>query len=141
MPRLLVLLCSLLAAQAITAEVPTTPSTAATRETLHAVIRSQLEAFRRGDFAAAYGFAAAGIRERFPIAAFTEMVKTSYPEIATNTAAVFGLAFDDGESAIVHVRVVAPGEVSRRFQYTLERADGAWRITGVVPLPANEPAI
>jgi Domain of unknown function (DUF4864) len=138
MSRLLSLLFCIAAAQFACAETPSKPSAEAVKQTLHTVIKGQLEAFRRGDFAAAYEFAAPGIREKFPVAAFTEMVKTSYPEIAANADVVFGLTFDDGDSAVVNVRIVGKDKGSRRYQYSLERAGKDWRITGVVPLPENE---
>jgi hypothetical protein len=141
MSRLLPFFCCLLAALCAFGQAPTSPSTEAVKRTIHAIVRSQLEAFRRGDFAAAYEFAAPGIREKFPLAEFTEMVKTGYPEIAANTDLVFGLTFDDGHSAVIDVRVIGKEKVSRRFQYSLECTEKIWRITGVVPLPENEPAI
>src|SRR5437868_7147292 len=97
------------------------PSTPEMKEKLHTVIRGQLAAFRKDDFAAAYKFAAAGIRDQFPLAAFEAMVKTSYPEIAKNTDAVFGLTLDDGEKAVVNVRVVGAKEESVSYQYLLEK--------------------
>ena len=141
MPRLLSLLFCIFAVQFALAESASKPSTDAMKQTLHTVVKSQLEAFRRGDFAAAYVFAAPGIREKFPVAAFTEMVTKGYPEIATNAEVVFGLTFDDGERAVVNVRVVGKDKASRRYQYLLERAGKDWRISGVVPLEENETAI
>jgi len=138
MPRLLLLLFGVLAAQVAFGEGASKPSTDAMKQTLHAVIKSQLEAFRRGDFAAAYAFAAPGIREKFLLAAFTEMVSKSYPEIAASTEAVFGLTLDDGARAVVNVRVVGKDKASRRYQYSLERAGDDWRISGVVPIEENE---
>lgn len=141
MSRLLSLLFCFLVAVPAFGESPSKPSSEVVKQTLHLVIKSQLKAFRRGDFAAAYEFAAPGIREKFPVAAFTEMVKTSYPEIAANADVVFGLTFDDGDSAVVNVRVIGKDKAARRHQYSLERTGKDWRITGVVPLPENEPAI
>lgn len=141
MPRLLALLACCFLAPTAFGESPSIASGDATKRTLHAVIRGQLEAFRRGDFAAAYELAAPGIREKFPLAAFTEMVRGSYPEIAANTEAVFGLTLDDGERAVVNVRVAARDKPPRRFQYSLERAGKQWRIAGVIPLADDETAI
>jgi hypothetical protein len=141
MSRLLSLLFCIFAAQFTFGESASKPSSDAMKQTLHTVITNQLEAFRRGDFAAAYEFAAPGIREKFSLAAFTAMVSKGYPEIATNVEAVFGLTFDDGARAVVDVRVVGKDKASRRYQYLLERAGNNWRISGVVPLGENETAI
>ena len=117
------------------------PSTPAMKEKLHAVIRGQLEAFRKDDFAGAYKFAAAGIREQFPLAAFETMVKSNYPAIAKSEDAVFGLTLDDGDKAVVNVRVVGPKQESVSYQYLLERDGEDWRISGVYVLRKDEPAI
>ena len=89
----------------------TKPSTAAMKEQLQTVIRGQLEALRKGDYAGAYRFAAPGIREQFPLEAFETMVKSGYPVIAQNEDAVFGLTLDDGDKAVVNVRIVARDKV------------------------------
>ncbi len=132
MMRLLFLLFCLVAWLPAVATAPAQPSTAETKQTLHTVIRSQLEAFRRGDFAAAYEFAAAGIRAQFPLADFSAMVKARYPTIAANSGVTFGLTFDDGEHAIVNVRVRGQDESSRSYRYELDRVEKGWRIAGVV---------
>src|SRR5688572_6717842 len=52
------------------------------------VVMQQLEAFRRDDFDAAFGFASAEIHERFDRARFEAMVRGGYPEIARSVWAV-----------------------------------------------------
>jgi hypothetical protein len=112
------------------AETPT-PSSAAVKEKLHAVIRQQLEAFRRNDFAAAYVFAAPGIKEQFPVEDFERMVRTGYPIIAKSTEATFGLTLDDGQRAVVTVRVVDGEQRAASYHYLLELSGADWRISGV----------
>src|SRR5262249_26449404 len=51
-------------------------------------IMKQLEAFRRGDYDAAYVFASTEIKQMFDRPAFERMVKGGYPEIAQSTSAV-----------------------------------------------------
>jgi len=116
------------------------PSTPAMKEKFHAVIRQQLEAFRRGDYASAYGFAAPGIKAQFPLAAFTEMVRRGYPIIAKSNDVSFGLALDDGERAVVTVYVAAPDDTAT-FQYLLERHEEEWRIAGVQELKGPDKPI
>ena len=110
------------------------PSTPEMKEKFQAVIRGQLAAFRKGDFAAAYKFAATGIREQFPLADFEAMVKSSYPSIAKNTDVIFGLTLDDGDKAVVNVRVVGEKDESVSYQYLLQREGEEWRIGGVYKL-------
>jgi len=141
MSRLLSLLFCIFVGQFALGESASKPSTGATKQTLHTVIKSQLEAFRRGDFAAAYELAAPGIREKFPLAAFTEMVSKGYPEIGASAEVVFGLTFDDGARAVVNVRVIGKDKASRRYQYLFERAGKDWRISGVVLLAEDETTI
>ena len=124
----------LLAPCAAIAEEAAKPSTPEMKEKFQTVIRGQLAAFRKGDFAAAYKFAAAGIREQFPLAEFEAMVKSSYPSIAKNTDAVFGLTLDDGDKAVVNVRVVGEKDESASYQYLLQREGEEWRIGGVYKL-------
>jgi hypothetical protein len=107
------------------------PSTAPMKEKLQAVVRQQLEAFRRNDFAAAYKFAAKGITDQFPLAEFETMVRKGYPIVAASTDAVFGLTMDDGDRAVVSVRVIGKEKQSGTFQYLLERSGNEWRIAGV----------
>src|SRR5436309_797954 len=68
-----------------------------------AVIEGQLAAFRQGDAAKAYRFAAAELRAQKPLKTFTTIVRDSYPEIWANTRADFGIVRDDGTRASVTV--------------------------------------
>jgi hypothetical protein len=118
------------------------PSTEPMKEKFRAVIQGQLDAFRKDDYAGAYRFAAKGIQEQFPVSAFEKMVRESYPVIAKNEEAVFGLSVDDGQKAIVNVRVLGQNKASTSYQYILERDDGDdWRILGVLVLRESDPPI
>lgn len=104
------------------------------KEQIHAVVGGQLEAFRKNDFAAAYTFAAAQFRAQFSLPDFEKMVRTGYPAIAGNQDAVYGLTLDDGEKAVVNVRVIGEDKKSVSYQYLLQREGEDWRIGGVVAL-------
>ncbi len=110
------------------------PSEMKIKDSLHAVISGQLAAFRKGDFATAYGFADRDIKVQFPLERFEQMVKTGYPLIAHSVSEKFGLTFDNGDEAVVNVRVAGAGDESTSYQYMLRRDGEAWRITGVVLL-------
>ena len=105
-------------------------STAEVKKALTEVIALQLTAFRNGDFAAAYTFAAGEIQAQFSAPAFEEMVKSAYPLIAHSGAADFGETVDNGEEAVVEVRIKGEGR-SGLFRYRLHKEGGKWRITGV----------
>ena len=95
------------------------------------VISSQLAAFRKGDYAGAYDFAATGLKTRLSPAAFERMVRDGYPVITHSSAANFGLILDNGDHAVVTVGVRdATGRMSH-YQYLLMREPDGWKISGV----------
>ena len=108
--------------------------------TAQSIIRSQVEAFARDDAAAAYSYAAPGIRERFPQAEiFLGIVRNSYPPVYRHKSFEFGEAqVSDGKIAQrVHI-VDADGEAWEAL-YTLEQQpDGSVKITGCVLLKAGQ---
>jgi hypothetical protein len=110
------------------------PSEMKTKELLHAVISNQLAAFREDNYAAAYVFADPEIKTRMPLESFERMVRIGYPIIAHSVAAKFGLTFDNGDEAVVNVRVHGKDDEALSYQYTLRRDGEAWRISGVVLL-------
>lgn len=107
------------------------PSETKMKTALQAVITQQLEAFRAGNYAAAYVFADAAIKSMLPLERFEQMVKTGFPIIAHSASAKFGLTFDNGDEAVVNVRVFDAARQSVDYQYTLRRDGEVWRITGV----------
>lgn len=110
------------------------PSRGHTKEAVHAVISGQLAAFRMENYVAAYAFADEEIRAQFPLERFERMVKLSYPLIAHSVSAKYGLTFDNGDEAVVNVRVAGADEETIAYQFLLRRDGLAWRITGVVLL-------
>ena len=110
------------------------PSQMKTRETLHAVISDQLAAFRADDYAAAYVFADPEIKAKMPVESFERMVRLGYPLIAHSVSAKFGLTFDNGDEAVVNVKVLGKDEETLSYQYMLRRDGETWRISGVVLL-------
>ena len=108
-------------------------------EELVTVVSAQLEAFRRNDFAKAYTFAAAGIREKFDAAAFEKMVKEQYPVIANSKSAKFGAATENGEEAMLIVTIRGAGKQAGQFRYLFVREKSNWKISGVVDLKPDGP--
>ena len=110
------------------------PSEMKTKDALHAVIDGQLAAFRKDDYAGAFVFADKVFKNQLSLEQFERMVKTGYPAIAHSTSARCGLSFDNGDEAVVNVRVFSEGRESVDYQYTLRRDGEAWHITGVTLL-------
>ena len=100
------------------------------------VIMQQLDAFRRDDFDAAFGFASSEIHQLFDRARFEQMVRDGYPEIARSASAVI----DGGERAdagrlYLFVRVRGANGRVVEAVYEMVREGGGWRINGVVTRP------
>jgi len=96
----------------------------------------QLEAFRRGDFDAAYSFASSEIKEQFSRPAFEQMVKGGYPEIAHSTFASIGasaVAPDGHVYLAVKIRGANGNSIEAFYELVLE--NGQWKINGVTAKP------
>jgi hypothetical protein len=106
-------------------------STPEVRKEVVAVIEAQLAAFRSGNHAKAYGYAAADLRAQKPLPVFAEIVQRNYPEIWRNTRAEFGLVHDDGRQATVTVQVFAKDN-DTAYDFTLVKEQTGWRIYGVL---------
>ncbi len=106
-------------------------SSAEVRRQVVGVVESQFAAFRDGDYALAYSFAASGLQQQLTVAAFERMVKDGYPVIAYWRAVSFGAVEDNGREAVVLVSVQGRGGRTRFFRYVLVREENAWRISGV----------
>ena len=105
-----------------------------TKDALHAVINAQLAAFRKDDYAGAFVYADSALKNQFSVEGFERMVRTGFPAIAHSTSAKCGLSFDNGDDAVVNVRVFSTGREPVDYQYTLRRDGESWHITGVTLL-------
>jgi len=127
---------ALLAAVAGAAEANMRLSPKAVREEVRAVVQGQLAALRVGDFATAYGFAAAGIRERFDEEVFAAMIRRGYPALLSAKEAELGMVHDHaGEFAEVTVSVRDRQKHAVTYRYRLVHEAEGWRITGVTLEP------
>lgn len=102
-------------------------------------ILGQLEAFRRGDYDAAYTFASESIRQLFDRESFERMVKTGYPEIARSAAATVNqatIAPSGRAYLIMKIRGANGGRIEAIYELIWE--DGRWKIAGVVSRPDDE---
>ena len=113
------------------ADGPQRASKPETRQEIVAVIEAQLAAFRKGDAAKAYTYAAADLRAQKPLRVFTGIVQENYPEIWSNTRAEFGIVRDNGREGAVTVQVYSKaGDAA--YDFTLAKEKAGWRIYGVV---------
>ena len=99
-------------------------------------IMSQLEAFRRDDYDAAYVFASAEVKQMFDRQAFERMVKGGYPEIARSTFALVARTevSPDGD-VYVQVRIRGANGSGIEAVYQMVRERDGWRINSVVTRP------
>ena len=101
------------------------------KQQIVAVIEAQLAAFRQGDVAKAYTFAAADLMAQKPLRVFTTIVQENYPEIWSNTRAEFGIVRDNDTQATVTVQVYSKaGDAA--YDFTLAKERVGWRIYGVL---------
>lgn len=106
-----------------------------------AVIRQQMDAFRRDDAAAAFGYAAPGIQAQFGADpdVFMSMVRKGYQPVYRPRSTTFGaVEMQDGQ-VVQHVDVVGPDGAAREALYFMEHeADGSWRIAGCVLIESKD---
>ena len=115
-------------------------SSAEVRRQVIGVVEAQFTAFRDGDYARAYSFAAVGLQQQFTVAAFERMVKDGFPIIAYWRTVSFGEVADNGREAAVLVSVRGRAGRARTFRYLLIREANAWRINGVVEVQMSPTA-
>ena len=104
------------------------------------VIRAQEEAFRRDDAAAAYSYAAPGIREMFPQAdIFMLMVQHAYTPVYRHKSFEFGEAQTADGQVAQRVHIVDENGQAWEALYTLEQQpDGSLKIIGCVLRKAGQ---
>lgn len=121
-----------------------TSSAVADPAAVRATIEGQLEAFRNGDAAAAYAFAAPSIKRMFPTPErFIRMVRRGYAPVYEGNSPVFLRARDMGADGFAQeVGLTDSSGQAWTALYTLARQpDGSWRITGCYLRKADGPTI
>ena len=118
-----------LVAQEVQAPIPAIEST----------IQSQIDAFLRDDFAAAFAFASPTIQNIFHTPEnFGTMVRNGYPMVWRPGSVRYGdLREIDGA---LWQEVIVTDDAGRlhALAYRMEQIDGAWRIAGVQILPGPD---
>lgn len=121
-------------APAVPAPIIWRSATGAARRDAIASIRSQLDAFRRDDYAGAMRYQSAGLRRNFPsMKAFRNMMKLHYPQFARYRNARFGPARSDLKGRRVAVPVAVTGRDGVRVGalYVMIREGDIFRVEGV----------
>lgn len=111
----------------------------ADRAAIRSVIRSQIDAFRRDDGAAAFGYASPGIQQMFGDAAtFMQMVRRGYAPVYRPGAVAFGALVESDGKPVQRVELTAPDGTHDLALYFMEREpDGTWRIDGCMLVPSE----
>jgi hypothetical protein len=125
---------------ALPAAAQDTELSAADRSEIQKTIQSQVDAFRRDDGAAAFGFASPDIQGMFGSAdIFMDMVRQGYqPVYRPKSFAFRDIVTLNGEPA-QRVSVVGPDGRSVSAVYPMTHLpDGTWRIDGCFFLPSDE---
>jgi type II secretory pathway pseudopilin PulG len=117
-----------------------TPSFADDVADAQGVIRSQEQAFVRGDAATAYSYAAPEIKALFPEAGFfLQMVRQAYPPVYRHKSFEFGEARSADGQIAQRVHIVDDNGEAWEAMYTLEQqSDGSLKITGCSLLKAGQ---
>ncbi len=103
-------------------------------------IQNQIQAFRSGDDALAYSYAAPSIAGFFPtVDSFMAMVKNGYAPLWNPQHFQFGKSKEvSAEQVLQEVEVIAKDGSSWKALYTLIKLpDGSWKISGVQLLKAD----
>lgn len=110
----------------------------AERAEVRDVIQSQLKSLQKNDFKAAYDFAHSGIKRQFTQQQFERMVRRGFPSMLVPGDTAFGKVRQDGANVEIQMFLTDEKGRSSGFQYRLEKENGVWRITSVIPLKVGE---
>ncbi len=134
--RWLVLLLAGLAAGLVAAGTDWRLSPRVVRDGVKAVVTTQLGAFQREDFRAAYALASRGIRQQFRLPVYKQMIRRGYAALLRHEKAETGVVQDNGAGLATLPVIIRPAEgVAVRYRYHLVQEDGVWRVNGVMPEP------
>ena len=134
------LLLALFLTITLTARAQSEDVTAADRQAIREIIQSQVEAFRRDDGPAAFGYATPEIQRMFGTSdVFMDMVRQGYQPVYRPRLFQFEDIVSLNGQPTQKVRVIGPDGRKVNAFYPMRRLpDGSWRIDGCY-LQAPEP--
>jgi hypothetical protein len=117
---------------------PAAASAAASRA-MRALVQAQLDAFKAGDAARAYGYASPTIQQQFGSAErFMAMVLQAYPMLIAPRSLAWRLPEPTQGGAVLPLELRDATGRAWLATYELQRqADGSWRIAGCIVTPAD----
>jgi hypothetical protein len=99
---------------------------------IRAVISAQIDAFRAGDVAGAFGYASDGIRQIFRTADnFGTMVGRGYAMVIAPAEVQYGDVRNEGGALVQRVLLRDAAGVWHALDYLMVEQEGGWRIGGV----------
>ena len=117
------------------------PVNAETQRALETTVNRQLDAFKKGNYAAALRLAGANFRESFTPEQFAERVRQWSPQIADSKKATFHPARRVSEAGEMLVSLEGRDGSQREYMYLFTREGGTWRIRAFFPsrIPTPQP--
>ena len=102
------------------------------KDAIDAAIGAQTQAFRDGDFDAAYALASPNFQAGISVELFTRLIRLNYPQLLTADNARSGSCEADVENglATILVRFDTSSDPTYTLRYIVELVEGQWRISG-----------
>jgi hypothetical protein len=99
---------------------------------IDATIGAQTQAFRDGDFDAAYALASPSFQAGIPIDLFSSLIRSSYSQLLTADNARSGSCEADVVNGVatILVRFETSSDPAYTLRYVMELVEGQWRISG-----------
>ena len=113
-------------------ELAWSPCDDGVKDAIDAIIGAQTQAFRDGDFDAAYALASPGFQAGIPVGVFTRIIRLNYPQLLTAENARSGSCEADLSFglATILVRFDTASDPQYTLRYVMEMVDDQWRISG-----------
>lgn len=109
-----------------------TPCDDGVKDAIDATIGAQTQAFRDGDFDAAYALASPSFQAGITVDLFARLIRLNYPQLLTADNARSGSCEADVENglATILVRFDTSSDPTYTLRYIVELVEGQWRISG-----------
>jgi hypothetical protein len=102
------------------------------KQDIDRTIGAQTQAFRDGDFDAAYALASPSFQAGIPVEAFARLIRLNYPQLLTADNARSGSCEVDSTDSIatILVRFETTSDPAYTLRYVVEWVGDQWRISG-----------